>query len=56
MLLLYKINLSYALLSQAWIVNAATLIENADTRLSVKYLFTKNIILQRAVREDKAAR
>lgn len=55
MLLFYKINLSYTLLSQYWRGNAAKLIENADTRLSVKYLFTENIILQRAVREDKAS-
>lgn len=55
MLLFYKINLSYTLLSQYRIVNAAKLIENADTRLSVKYLFTKNIILRRAVREDNPA-
>lgn len=56
MILFYKTNLSSTLLSQCWIVNAAKLMEDADTRLSVKYLFTKNIILQRAVREDKAAR
>lgn len=39
-----------------WLLNPAKLIENADTRKAVKYLFTKNIIFQRAVREDKEVR
>lgn len=41
------------MLSQYWILNSAKLIEHADMRKSVKYLFPKNIIFQRAVREDK---
>lgn len=48
--------LSYIVLSQYRMLNPAKLIEHADTRNPVKYLFTKNIIFQRAVREDKALR
>lgn len=50
----YKGILSYTLLSQYWVLNPTKLIEKRDTRKSVKYLFTKHIIFQRAVREDKA--
>lgn len=46
----------YMSFSEYWLLNPTKLIENADTRKSVKYLFTKNIIFQRAVREDKAVR